>query len=161
MRATIRPAEAADIDVIAGDIRPADAVEMEALGTDPAAAMREGMARSDWTMTGLLDGVPVCMFGVAAQNVVLGHGVPWMLSANAIERAQLKFLRACRPVVARMRESYPSLRNVVHAENHTAIRWLRWLGFRFLSEDAQGSRHLVIPINGNDFYLFSMGDSDV
>lgn len=161
MRAAIRPAEDSDIDSIMRDIRKADVAEMEALGTDPEAAMREGMAQSDWTMTGLLDGIPVCMFGVVAQNVILGQGVPWMLSANAIERSQVKFLRACRPVVARMRASYPHLRNVVHAENHTAIRWLRWLGFRFLSEDAAGERHLVIPINGHAFYLFSMGDSNV
>src|SRR3546814_3570757 len=74
MKAEIRPATESDIDVILADIRPADVAEMTALGTTPERAMRQGLARSDWTATGLLDGVPVCMFGVAPVNLMLGRG---------------------------------------------------------------------------------------
>ncbi len=147
--------------MIAADIRDADRKEMLALGTTVEDALAEGLAHSDLAMTGLLDGVPVCMFGVAPSDILLGRGIPWMLSANAIEQAQLQFLRACRPVVARMRERYPHLRNIVHSENATAIRWLKWLGFRFVSEDEGGRTPLAFQVNGNHFYLFSMGDPNV
>src|SRR3546814_8896994 len=59
---------------------------MTALGTTPERAMRQGLARSDWTATGLLDGVPVCMFGVAPVNLMLGRGAPWMLAATGLDR---------------------------------------------------------------------------
>lgn len=156
MKAVIRPAEEADIAIIAADIRPADAVEMAALGTTPADAMREGMRLSSWAATGLLDGVPVCMFGVSPQNLILGHGVPWMLSARGVERAQIAFLRRCRPAVEVMRAQYPTLRNVVHVENRLAIRWLAWLGFLFRCDPVSGERERYL-IGDNEFFIFGTG----
>src|SRR3546814_18604389 len=93
MKAEIRPATESDIDVILADIRPADVAEMTALGTTPERAMRQGLARSDWPDTGLLDGVPVCMFGVAPVNLMLGRGAPWMLAATGLERRPFEILR--------------------------------------------------------------------
>src|SRR3546814_19504217 len=93
MRAEIRPSTESNIDVILADIRPADVAEMTALGTTPERAMRQGLARSDWTATGLLDGVPVCMFGVAPVNLMLGRGAPWMLAATGLDRLTFEILR--------------------------------------------------------------------
>lgn len=154
MIVTVRASVESDIAAIVSDIRPADEAEMAALGTTPEDAMRVGMQRSDWTMTGLLDGVPVCMFGVSPQCVLLGRGTPWMLASNALERFQVKFLRSCRPVIARMRQTYPSLANVVHSENVVAIRWLRWLGFSFHSDD-EGDP-VPFEFDGHVFYVFTM-----
>lgn len=155
MRVSIRPAEPSDIEPILADIRPADVVEMAALGTTPDEALREGLQRSDWAMTGLLDGVPVCMFGVAPRNVILGEGTPWMLAARGIESAQVAFLRACRPLVLDMLTIYPRLANAVHCENRPAVRWLRWLGFRF--RDDETGRAIEYGINGHRFHVFFMG----
>lgn len=155
MKAAVRRAVESDIAVILSDLRSSDAAEMAALGTTAEDAMRMGLSMSDWSMTGMLDGDPVCMFGVAPQNYLLGFGTPWMLATTRIESAQVAFLRACRPVVQRMCETYPSLSNVVHADNVMAIRWLRWLGFTF-HLDSEGAPATFV-VNGEPFHLFAMG----
>ncbi len=155
MKAAVRGAVESDIAAILADLRPSDAAEMAALGTTAEDAMRMGLSMSDWAMTGTLDGEPVCMFGVAPQNYLLGFGTPWMLATTRIESSQVAFLRACRPVVQRMLETYPSLSNVVHADNAMAIRWLRWLGFTF-HINANGSPATFV-VNDEPFHLFAMG----
>lgn len=150
MKVELRDAQASDIEAIVADIRAADVDEMAALGTTPEAAMRAGLEISDWTATATVDGVPVCMFGVACQSAMTGIGRPWLLGANAVVPAQVPLLRICRPVVRAMRDSYPRLINVVDARNAVAIRWLRWLGFRF---DLG-----TVPVGGYEFLPFRLGD---
>lgn len=152
MKVEIRPAQESDVAAIVADIREADAVEMRLLGTDPEAALREGLRSSVWARTGEVDGVPVCMFGVARENYMLGHGIPWMLSANGLERVRKTFIVRCRGVVDDMRRTCPVLGNVVHADNTRAIQWLEWLGFRFFRD---------IELNGATFKIFGTGEPDV
>lgn len=156
MIVAIREATEADIAHILSDIRQADVTEMAALGTTPEKAMHDGMQRSDWTLTGTLDGVPVCMFGVAPRSIILGEGLPWMLAANGLERVQRKFLKASRPAVDIMLENYPRLMNFVHAENHVTIKWLRWLGFSFAPPNWEGEPPRY-TVNSHPFLMFSMG----
>lgn len=122
---------------------------MRALGTTVREALDDGLKRSDWALTGLIDGEPVCMFGVAPVSILNGEGAPWMLGTEQLEQAQVAFLRACRGVVADMERTYPRLMNVVDARNTVAIRWLRWLGFRFDESQYQ--------IGGHAFKVFRKG----
>lgn len=150
MIAAIREAAQDDIACIAARARPADAAEMAALGKTVASAMESGLKVSDWAMTGTLDGVPVCMFGVAPVSLLNGIGAPWMLAAEPLEAAQKTFLKLCRPVVSEMARCYPRLINVVDERNTTAIRWLRWLGFRFDMP--------ALLVGGHPFLPFRRGD---
>lgn len=150
MNIEIRAALASDVPAVVARARAADVAEMAACGTTVADAIESGMRRSDWTLTGLVDGVPVCIFGVAPVSVLGGVGAPWMLAAGGLEQAQVPFLRASRPAVAEMRRTYPRLMNVVSAQNTLAIRWLRWLGFQF--------NHAPIELRGHTFLLFSTGN---
>lgn len=152
MRVEIRDAEESDVAAIVADIREADAIEMRLLGTDPESALLEGLQSSSWARTALVDGVPVCMFGVACENYMLGRGVPWMLSANGIDRVKKRFVKECRGVVDEMRQCHPVLGNVVHAENTRAIQWLKWLGFEFFGD---------IDLNGATFKIFGTGQRHV
>ena len=158
MRVELRDARVEDIPIIAADARMGDITEMAALGTTVSAAMVDGLERSDWALTGMIDDVPVCMFGVAPRSIILGEGVPWMLSANGLERAQVKFLKACRPAVKAMTNSYPRLMNFVHADNRVTIKWLRWLGFSFAPPNWPKDEALPrYSVNGQPFLLFSIG----
>lgn len=150
MHTAIRPATADDMAAILADVRQADVDEMAALGTTPEAAMRSGLRISNWVATGLVDDVPVCMFGVAPANALGGIGAPWMLSANGLTKARRPFIEACRPVIAEMLRDYPRLCNVVDVRNTVAIRWLKWLGFEFNVSPA--------PLNGQLFLIFQAGD---
>jgi len=145
----LRDAVEGDIPAILADIRQADVDEMVAGGTTPERALRDGLRISDWTGVALVGGVPCCMFGVAPITMTNGEGAPWLLGTNAIIPHQKKLLRTCRPVIGAMRDSYPRLVNFVDERNTVAIRWLRWLGFRF--DDT------TYPIGGTRFRVFRMG----
>lgn len=150
MNTEIRAAVVEDIPAIVASARAADVQEMAALGLTVERALQGGMQVSDWSYTGLVDGAPVCMFGVAPRSVLSGEGIPWMLGTNALEAAQVPFLRTCRPVVAAMRDAYPRLANFIDERNTVAMRWLRWLGFRFDDTPVQ--------FNGQTFRVFRMGN---
>lgn len=139
-----------DAEAILADLRPADAAEMRALGHEPEAALRESLRVATWSVTGLCDGVPVCLFGVAPTVALAGVGAPWMFATNGLARVRRPFVEACRPVVDVMLQDYPRLQNLVHAENRGVLRWLRWLGF----EISTGT----LTHNGHAFRLFRAGD---
>lgn len=130
MEVEVRDAVPSDVAVVASDMRPDDVAEVEAsCGLDPLGALARSFAMSDMAWTGTVDGVPVCMFGVAPLSVMGGIGSPWLLGTPKMERVPLTFLRLNREYVARMLERYGHLVNHVDARNRVSIRWLRWLGF--------------------------------
>lgn len=116
---------------IAANARHADTRELWAQARmTPFAAMLAGMERGVFTLTGMIDDEPACMLGVTPISALGGHGAPWLVTTPAIEKAQITFLRHCRPVVREMHGVFPVLFNLVDARNALAIRWLSWLGFR-------------------------------
>lgn len=153
MKVELRYAQESDIAPIVADARQADIEEMAALGTTVEQAMVTGLKLSDWAATGLIDDVPVCMFGVAPASILAGLGVPWLISTHMVERYEKTFLRRCRPGVDAMLRSYPRLSNVVMESNTAARRWLGWLGFEFNVDTVQ--------INGVAFRQFRKGEFHV
>lgn len=151
------PAEDWHAVAIAENPRPADVVELAALGTTPMAAMRNGMDRSLRPMTGMLDGVPVCMFGATPYSLLGGIGVPWLIGSAGMDSltAHKALLRASRLAVAQMRQQFPTLLfNAVDDRNEAAKRWLAWLGFEI-------GQPLAIGRNGELFRVFSWRPSHV
>jgi hypothetical protein len=146
----MRYAVESDIAAIAADARQADVDEIAAQGRTVVEAMTSGMALGDWSATGLIDGVPVCMFGVVPASILSGIGIPWLITTNKVARHDKVFLRRCRPVVAAMLASYPRLSNIVAEDNTVARKWLAWLGFEFKAE--------TIEVNGVTFRQFRKGE---
>lgn len=111
--------------------RKADTDELWAAGyLSPEACMRSGASRGV-AITGLIDQEPVAVWGVVPASIVLGIGVPWMVTTRALDddaRARV-FLRACRAGLATITDGYDILMNYVDARNGRAIRWLRFMGF--------------------------------
>lgn len=124
------PAEAEHIDdLLAWGIRQADIDECWAASRmTPEEAMREGMkVSSAWT--GLLYGIPVCMFGVTPVSLLSGTGAPWMIGTNYINRHPKAFLVGSKVVIRGMLAQFEHLFNFVDARNKQAVKWLKWLGF--------------------------------
>lgn len=94
---------------------------------DDMRARSHGLARAAW-----IDGRLCCAYGVCTRTVLGAEGHPWMLATEAAEaepgiiarRSRTELLAVIPPHVTR-------LWNLVHEENRLAIRWLRWLRFRF------------------------------
>jgi hypothetical protein len=117
-------------DVIAENVRPADKAELWATAhSTPAQVMAMGMKYSEWSMTGLADGVPVCMFGVYRDSFLIDVGTPWMVGSRLLDRHAKTFIQHCRPALLEMQRGYDRLENYVDARNVRSINWLRRMGF--------------------------------
>lgn len=148
---TIVPAEAAHIAHIAAHMRPADRLELAAIGRTAESSLAASLRASAYAWTGMIDGVPVCMFGVAPTSMLTPlKGRPWMLGTDALDANAVLFLRRCRPVVAQMMGAFPYLENFVAASNVKAVEWLRWLGFEV------GGDPVEVGLRKVHFLRFSM-----
>lgn len=118
------------LEYIQQNMRDADRDELwAAYSMDPAHCLMISMMSSTRCWTGLVDGVPICMFGVVPASLVESVGRPWMIGTPAVEKFDRIFLKHCHEVVKNMASEYKTLYNFVDLRNKKAIRWLRWLGF--------------------------------
>lgn len=138
---------------IATYIRDADRAEIWAAHhVLPHDAIALSLAVSGGTgYTGMADGIPVCLYGVAPGSLVDPAGRPWLLGTNDVPYHSVKFLRESKRIVNEMREQFGNLYNYVDARNTVSIRWLSWLGFDIYEA-------LPYGIEQRPFHLFTMGD---
>ena len=146
-RAEIIRAAPEHIVAIAPRVREADARELASLLLSPERALRTSLRTALAAWTGIVDGVPVCMFGVSPGEMTEGR--PWMIGTADLDAVAVIFLRRCRLQVARMLQIRPVLVNYVSADNARAIEWLAWLGFTIEGPIPWGPR-------GALFHRFSM-----
>ena len=146
MMVSIIPAEEWHAAVIGANPRPADVAELAVTsGSTPEQAMLRGLSSSVRAYTGLVDGVPVCMFGAAPYSILGGIGSAWMIGSTGLSplRVQKSLLRESRPMLDVLQELFPvMLYNFVDARNDCAIRWLKWLGFTFMDPIPMGRAKL-------------------
>lgn len=137
----------AHIPAIIARVRPADVAELwDFACVTPEQAMYYGLNMSRIVKTGLVDDVPVCIFGVTTVSAVASVGRPWMIGTDLLDKYSKVFLRRCAPVVDEMLEAYNRLENYVDVRNVRAIAWLRWLGFTMEEPRRMGPyHHMFIP----------------
>ena len=139
----IIPADESHIASILQTFRQADRDEVWASSLlTPSEALHVSLSLSavSWSMT--VDGVPFCMFGVAAASPGCRHGIPWLLGGNQIEENAFAFARISKRGLKNVLRHYQMLSNVIDARNETAIRWLKWLGFSILPATPYGPFNL-------------------
>lgn len=132
--AHVRKATREDAYSLAPRLRPVDEKEVRILtGSDPLTSLLRG-AEHDGRSIIADDGETVIgMFGVAP-GVYPGVGAAWLLASDELVNNKShtrQFLRECPAWVWWMHTQYPVLGNVILDENRIAIRWLKWLGFKF------------------------------
>lgn len=128
----IRPVEPGDIDELARHMRSVDRAECEAAGFDVEHALAHSIANSHFARTVLIDGKLAGIGGCnkhPASTLLAPMGVPWLLGTDVLTRHPRVLQREARRYIAAMLEVYPHLFNIVHADNHVTIRWLKRLGF--------------------------------
>jgi len=112
--------------------READRVEFSYQDPRPMREVLEEMLRkSHRARCGLIDGEPVCCFGVIRPVVLTTEGHPWAVASRLVEEKGYRrvFLQQSRRGLAEVVKGYTSICNIIHEENSLAIRWLKWLGF--------------------------------
>lgn len=124
------PAQPEHVAQIAANVREADKQEFAANYRTATQVMEAGLRLSTKAYTGLVNDIPVCMFGVAPVSAFMpDHGRPWMVGTTLLDEYAVLFLRRCKPQVKEMKSLYPVLSNYVAQANVKAIEWLKWLGF--------------------------------
>lgn len=97
-------------------------------GGDPFDVLKYGMEVSEVCQAIYLDGNPIFIFGA------LSDGCIWAVGTDEIEDIWRPFLRHSKTVVNQLQADYPILYNCVDARNLVHIRWLKWLGFKFIKK---------------------------
>jgi len=138
MVARVRPATVNDCNTLGPRLRQADKEELKlSCGYGPITALTLSMNASDTAYVAVdEDDIPFAMFGVVDtyQDFI---GVPWMLGSTGIYKHATQFKRECKDWLATISQDYQVLVNYVHADNHKAIRWLKWIGFQMIYLDPE------------------------
>lgn len=152
----IRPALEEDATKLAPHLRQADLDEIKASsGRSPEGALLFGIRYSKRAYTAVShSGDIIAIFGVGS-GATEGRGIVWLLGSDIINEVAYEFLRNSKAWIQRLYgDDYTQLWNVVDTRNTVHIRWLRWLGFKFIN------KHNGIGRNKEDFLEF-IKDKDV
>lgn len=156
MKIEIVPATEYHILEVSKMVRCADKEELWAATMNtPEQAIRAGVANSDQALVGLVDDVPVCIWGVVNDSLIGPVGTPWMVATHALEKYARVFIRRCKKEAMKSFDGYALLENYVHEENTRAIQWLKWLGFSVCKEPEN------YGMLGEKFHRFTMRSSHV
>lgn len=129
------PAVYLDIAKVAADIRPEDADEILAssglgalqgleacfLGSTEVFAVREAGS-----------GLPVALFGYVTETWDTRVGRVWMLGTNRLALNRWTFLKGSRLWCDYIQTKHDLLYNLIDQRNTVHIKWLNWLGFKFV-----------------------------
>ncbi|MFB2563649.1 phage protein Gp13 family protein [Rhizobium sp. IMFF44] len=145
-----RPSQPEDVTYLAPRLREADRQELLAAGSpSPEQSLTDGLMLSKQCIS-IVDEEDraVAMFGVCPSSEE-GVGFVWLLGSDEIKRDKTKFLRRSKQWVDIFHEEFAVLTNFVDRRNEVHLKWLRWLGFKFL-------RIVNAPGPGNlPFYEFA------
>lgn len=131
-KANVFPVSVDEAAEIAAIVRQADLDEItEALGIEMEHGLRLCFGGSCKASKIVVDGKVVAVFGDSVHDVQQSIGVPWLISTIHVDKRAKPFLRVCREEVLEMLTRHETLINYVDARNVQAIRWLKWLGFKF------------------------------
>lgn len=136
---TVVISTAEHVDIIAENMREADAAEVACHGHTPHEALTKGFMASTICKTVLDDdGEPIAMFGVSSpEEVPTSVGIPWMLGTPGIETISKQFLRESRYWVQYMGQRYGYMVNWIDSRNEVHLRYVRWLGFQVFEDRGQ------------------------
>lgn len=117
---------------------PADAMEAE-LATGRPAMYAPHSCLLDTVQGGgaaavcLINGRPEMIWGVRRKGLLTSDDEIWMLRTEEPEKYGLRFARESRRQLCELvqKSGLSRFENIVHRDNEVAIRWLKWLGFRF------------------------------
>jgi hypothetical protein len=134
MKLEIVKAKAEHIKYISEHVREADKVEMADYNNmTPLESLKASLRNSKGeAWTGLVDDIPVTMFGVAKPNYI------WLVGTTDIHKYDKLFLIKSRKILKELMEKHSILENYVQAKNTRSVQWLAWLGFNMEQPEPMG-----------------------
>ena len=139
MKVTVRQSTQADVDYLADNLREEDRLEVLASHGDPKTALQVGFNESEecWTFYVTDTNEIAGMYGLGKIDDTTG--MPWLLTAPAIQKVWLPFLRQSKEWVKEANTKYPVLTNYCDERYTVAIKWLQFVGFTFINKHQIGN----------------------
>lgn len=142
-------------NILQHNLRDSDVRECIIHGASPFRALMASIREKGENYTCIIDGEPICMFGV---NSIMDNmiGRIWLLGSYEIEKRGRKFLRWSQSVVNYYQNKYYQLENVVPADHKHTIDWLEFLGFQILSPSLKVNSFKVfrfVRCKGNEILI--------
>ena len=143
----LRKANLQDLRYVADNMRDVDKLEaLYQTGQEPRQALQLSYMCSNVNMAIADDNdQPIGLCGVVSGGVI------WMVATDKLfenKKYRIQLIRKGRKWVEGLLKKYKVLYNFVYAENDSAIKWLKSLGFTFIKY------HEEYGIQGKPFYEF-------
>lgn len=130
-----RPATLADAKRVAERLREADRQEVLAAGgVDPRIVLPSYVLEGrEVYAAGLAeDGLAEILWGVDPIPYCDNAAVVWMLSTDRLYDYPVEFVVRAKEGFEQLHQRFELLTNFIDARNERHIKWLKWLGFKFL-----------------------------
>ena len=114
-------------------LRKTDMREIWLHEADPSEALHCPLQHNHKTMTALINGKPLCMFGTVAIEGT-NDAIVWALGSNLINEHKKSFYKASLKVVHILQGEYETIWNIVPFDHTETISWLKKLGFNIQEE---------------------------
>jgi hypothetical protein len=127
----IDPSQAHRIAAAMGpNLRAEDAAECAAFGMTSYQAVFQSIKSSVFCMTAWDGPDVIAAFGITVPNVLGNQAQPWLITTPKVLQHKKLFLRMNKKFIENVRQIFPYLETLVHAEYEQALRWIFWLGFK-------------------------------
>jgi hypothetical protein len=140
-----------EVDIIKADALTTRKIIIELHGgvlTDAqAVALAHCVGPTSDLWLGLINGRPVCAWGLVPPTMLSDRAYLWLYATPAIDEHKFLFIRRSMRVVEDLRQLYPVMYGVCDVTNPRAIRWLKRLGAKF-SDPSDG--HVPFVIGGHN-----------
>lgn len=134
MHLEITDAKSEHVEELVANLREGDRREVERYcgGTEAGKAhIRALVSDGDVARVGLIDGEVAAIWGARAGSALGRFGSVWCLTTGVVDRHRKTFVRESRREYEALLDRFGSVEVVTDVEYGKAIRWMRWLGFRF------------------------------
>ena len=101
------------------------------LSVSDQATMKVAMENSSRVWIGYDGDTILACWGVQAPSLLSDRAYLWLWTTEHLDSHVFIFIRHSQRAVADMLREFSALYGVTVADNHRAIRWLRWLGAEF------------------------------
>lgn len=142
-----------DLDEIEPLMRDIDRFEFDVMsaGRPLHENLKSLMDRSVRARAARVDGRLIAIYGVVRQTALSRTGNPWMAATSALEEPYFRriFIERTHREIEWMAQGFDHFWNLVSIDNKIAIRWLKWIGFKFDDEP--------VDVFGHQFKKFQIG----
>jgi hypothetical protein len=105
--------------------------------------LRYWLRASDEVWMGMYDGEVACVWGLRTPTVVSDRPYLWLFTTKLVEKHKFVFVRHSQIVVEGILERYPVIIGHVSIWNHSARKWLKWLGAEFYPPEEFGAPFII------------------